>query len=230
MHATCQRMSGIGRLTQHNCQRLWLPLAILLWLASVVLSWRAFLTFDFTGDPAPIDSASAWWPHGSLLTLDNARPTVLFFMHPKCPCTRASLAELERLWVLRDERDLARSPRLVVVATVPRNASADWLTTDTLERVQQLQNTTVVIDPEGCEAKRFGAATSGTVMWFAASGRRLYSGGITASRGHEGGNVGLACLVELVRGRTTPTRGLPALGCPLCLPEPETSTHRLAGE
>jgi len=132
--------------------------------------------------------------------------------------------------VLRDEHDEYRSPRLIVVVTVPGDASDDWLATDTLRRAQNLAGAAVTIDSDGREAHRFGATTSGTVMWFAADGRRLYGGGITASRGHEGDNLGFACVAELLRGRSTPARGVPALGCGLCLPPTENPTKNLAGK
>ena len=56
-------------------------------------------------------------------------------------------------------------------------------------------------------------------MWFDAKGQRLYSGGITASRGHEGDSVGGDAVAALLRGEPTRTAGLPAFGCRLCLPE-----------
>src|SRR5262245_8637669 len=110
---------GISRSTELLRQRNPLTLAILLWLAAVALVWWSFLGFDYSGSAAPLNPVSAAWPANTGLTVVRDRPTVLFFMHPKCPCTRASVAELERLWMLRDDRNLQRSPRLVVVATVP---------------------------------------------------------------------------------------------------------------
>src|SRR5262245_7166738 len=100
MQATPRILSGFDRLTQAMHRGLWLPVAIFVWIAAIGLSWRAFLEYDFSGAWPALNVEGAWWPRDSRITLAQDRPTVLFFMHSKCPCTRASLAELERLWVL----------------------------------------------------------------------------------------------------------------------------------
>jgi hypothetical protein len=48
------------------------------------------------------------------------------------------------------------------------------------------------------EARRFHAATSGETFLFDASGKLLFQGGVTASRGHEGENIGRSTLTALV--------------------------------
>jgi hypothetical protein len=189
--------------------------AISAWVLAVGASWRQILLYEFnTAQDAP--RLCLEWPADSKLPRES-RSTVVVFIHPKCPCTRATLAELERLWVLRD-RDATRDTQLFVVATMPADASSDWFTTANIDRAQKLDGAKLIIDAGGREAHRFGAATSGTVMWFDSSGRRLYAGGITASRGHEGANVGSQCLEELIRGGIQASAGIPALGCRLCLP------------
>src|SRR4051812_25031914 len=47
------------------------------------------------------------WPMSAPISLDSGRPTLLVFAHPQCPCTRASLEELNRV--------LARAQSNVVV-------------------------------------------------------------------------------------------------------------------
>src|SRR2546422_10428791 len=37
------------------------------------------------------------WPPQAQITLDPQRATLLMFAHPRCPCSRASLGELNRL-------------------------------------------------------------------------------------------------------------------------------------
>lgn len=199
-------------------RKLWLPLAILAWAGAVGISWQMLLNYGFKSEPANPEATSLRWPSGTGLKIAPNRPTVLFFVHPRCPCTRASLAELERLWVLR-EAMASRSPQLIVVVTVPPDASPDWLTTRTVERASSLPGATLAMDPEGREAQRFGASTSGTVMWFDAEGDCRYAGGLTASRGHEGENLGRANLERLLRGGPRLAGSVPALGCRLCLPE-----------
>src|SRR5450432_1383954 len=39
----------------------------------------------------------ARWPAESRLALASDRPTLVLIAHPRCPCTRATMGELERL-------------------------------------------------------------------------------------------------------------------------------------
>jgi hypothetical protein len=209
-----EEQSGAG--TRRGRGSVCLGLAIAGWATAIGACWWKLAAYEFRLDAGPTAAVLAHWPSDTNLSRSAGRPAVLFFMHPKCPCTRASIAELERLLVL-DQRG-RHSPQLTVVVTVPANAAEDWLTTETVERARALANASIVIDRGGAEARRFGVATSGSVMWFDVKGRRLYAGGITASRGHEGDNAGRDALVGLLRGSREPAFGVPALGCRLCLP------------
>ena len=63
------------------------------------------------------------------------------------------------------------------------------------------------------EATRFGALTSGHVLLYGADAALLFSGGITASRGHVGENPGRSAIVTLLSGQR-PERGrTPTFGC-----------------
>jgi hypothetical protein len=196
----------------------WLVLAIAAWLAAIGFGWWTVSAYEFRHEPAAMAETFGRWPVGSKLTLADDRPTMLYFMHPKCPCTRASLAELERLWFVQQQHGAKRGPKLVIVVTAPADATVDWIASDTVVRARALEGALFCIDREGYEARRFGAATSGMVKWFDRAGTCLYSGGITASRGHEGNNVGREAVESLLAGATQPVVGLPAFGCRLCLP------------
>jgi hypothetical protein len=85
---------------------------------------------------------------------------------------------------------------------------------------------TAVADPDGEEAQRFGAATSGHVLLFDPAGELRFSGGITASRGHVGDNDGCDRLIRLLTAGVGAERpsgvGIPAVsrqplvyGCPI---------------
>jgi len=52
--------------------------------------------------------------------------------------------------------------------------------------VRQLSNVTIISDESGTLSDQFGAMTSGQTFAFDRAGRLRFSGGITASRGHEG--------------------------------------------
>jgi hypothetical protein len=192
--------------------------AIALWLCAVAAGWCWIDTHDFqTIAPAKKGIADRW-PGDSALVRHDGRATMVVFLHPKCPCSRASLHELEQLL---DSLDGATKtpPELIVDATVPVSADNGWYETDTLAFAQKLEGADVFVDRGGAEAARFGATTSGTVMMFDAAGKRCYAGGVTGSRGHEGANASRDCLEQLLRGNDHVAHEMPTFGCRLCLPD-----------
>ncbi len=68
------------------------------------------------------------------------------------------------------------------------------------------------------EAGRFGVKGSGHVLLYQPSGRLVFSGGITPSRGHEGDNPGRAAVISLVLQGRSPVNRTPVYGCPLLEP------------
>jgi hypothetical protein len=54
-------------------------------------------------------------------------------------------------------------------------------------------------DPGGVESIRFGATTSGQVVAYDPTGRLVFTGGLTASRGHEGESDGARLLETRLR-------------------------------
>jgi len=105
-------------------------------------------------------------------------------VHPRCPCTRASLAELARL--------LAKGPRgshLHFLVWRGATLPADWEKDGVNEIAARFPAATIYVDDNGREAARFGTATSGPIWSFMARIAVCCSAaGITESRGHEGGN------------------------------------------
>jgi len=152
--------------------------------------------------PGDRGTAPASWTGGDL-----ARPTLIVAAHPRCPCTRATLHELESILQ-------AAGPRVscVVLFTVPAAAGDGWMRSDVWK--QAALPVKVRADIDGREAGSLGARTSGHTFLFAADGRLLFSGGITASRGHVGPSTGRgAVLAQLDReGAAMET---PVFGCPL---------------
>jgi hypothetical protein len=65
------------------------------------------------------------------------------------------------------------------------------------------------------EAGRFGAETSGHTLLYGADGRLLFSGGITASRGHAGENAGESAIIALVNHQTPLRSQTLVFGCSL---------------
>lgn len=167
-------------------------------LVFAIAGWGFFVAmgvvalFVYKGRPGSDGRPSLAWPEGSTLVRASDRPTLLMFVHPDCPCTRASVEELA---VIVDRADV--SVRAVVVVMSPKGTEATG-SSGVVERAGSLPQVEVVFDADGVEAARFGAETSGHVLVFSEEGRRLYSGGITGSRGHQGDNAGRARVLALL--------------------------------
>jgi hypothetical protein len=69
------------------------------------------------------------------------------------------------------------------------------------------------VDNNGIGARRFGSSTSGQVMLY--NGQLLFSGGITASRGHSGENDGRSVIIALPTEGQAATNERPVFGCRL---------------
>jgi hypothetical protein len=131
-------------------------------------------------------------------------------VHPQCPCTRASVAELAH--VVAQVRDKAR---VFVLFYKPEGAGADWTNTDLHRAVTQIPGVTIVPDIDGKEAERFGAETSGHSFLFDRSGALLFNGGITASRGHAGDNLGETAIISAANSGATKQTHTLVFGCSL---------------
>jgi hypothetical protein len=191
---------------------------IVLWLVAIAAGWWCLADYSIAVN-APLDVAPVqYWPAQSTIARQHGESTLLLFLHPKCPCSQATLTELDRLLTSLKQSSV-RLPQLVVVSTVPIPANDSWLHTATTQRAEQLPNAKLFVDPAGREASRFGAATSGLVMLFDQNGMRKFAGGVTEARGHEGSNVGSELLTEILRGERVDSHEIPAFGCRLCLPK-----------
>jgi hypothetical protein len=155
--------------------------------------------------PAPIG-----WPADSQIPFDASRPTLLMFAHPRCPCARASLGELEVL--------LAQFPGQIsarVVFLKPTDTNTNWEKTDLWRKASSMPHVTVYTDNAGIEARRFHAETSGQTLLYDRSGTLQFQGGITLGRGHAGDNPGRGALQELLREGHSKLTETPVFGCSL---------------
>ena len=150
------------------------------------------------------------WPEGADRAWTAGRFGLVMFVHPRCPCTMASLRQLSR--VLADCRERIA---VQIIFTCPTDESDDWARSSLWRFASRLPDTTLRIDRGGVEAARFGAKTSGDTLLFDADGRLLFQGGVTAARGHEGDNIGGDSVVALVNGRVPAARSCPVFGCGL---------------
>src|SRR5262249_48877716 len=76
-------------------------------------------------DPGDPGAPPARWPAGAAGPLDGRRPRLLIFLHPRCPCSRASLGELAALLDRCGDRVAARA-----VVFRPRYGREGWFPPD----------------------------------------------------------------------------------------------------
>lgn len=191
-------------------QRLIWTAAALVWASGVVAGLTALMRYD--NRPGAAANAPAAWPSASPLARDVQGPTMVMLAHPRCDCTKASLAELAELMARAHQR-----PRTYVVFIRPALVGNDWADTPLWHEAAAIPGVQVVRDDRGDEARRFGAQTSGQIVVYGAGGQLLYSGGTTASRGKVGENLGrTAILTALDTG--VPQQSSPVFGCSMFAP------------
>ena len=186
--------------------------AVAAWCTAVVggLCWMS----DYAASPGPAAKAASRWPDGATIPRDTGLPTLVLFIHPQCPCTAATLEELDRLLGHVGDR-VATS----VLVYSDEALGPEWTRSSSWSRAQRIPRVRVVADPLGGEAALFGAATSGQACLYAPEGTLLFSGGLTPARGHEGDSLGGAALQSLILGVAAPPAA-PVFGCPLSSGEP----------
>jgi len=180
----------------------------ILWIAVVAAGFTALGRYKST--PADQDRPPARWPAESRIPGPAGRPTLLMFAHPRCPCTQATVSELGRLMAIMAGRVSA-----YVLMVEPEGVPADWARTGLADRVSTVPGVTLLRDEGGREAARFRALASGLTVLYSADGRRVFSGGITASRGHEGDSFGRRRLLAILDGRPIDRDESPVFGCTL---------------
>lgn len=173
--------------------RIRLPLLAATWLlvATLGLLWLA----DYDSKPGHPATPPSRWPSRVSLARNSSKPTLLMFLHPRCPCSRASLYELARL--PQSERDQLV---LQVVFAQPMEVAADWSHTDLWKNAVANRNVQVVIDQGGLLAQQFGAKTSGQVLIYDRHGTLRFDGGITPGRGHTGDSFGRSIVRAIAVG------------------------------
>jgi hypothetical protein len=163
---------------------------------------------EFT--PVKAEPSVTLFPTRSAVQLVSDKPTLVLFAHPQCPCTEASLHELVGLLAETQNR-----VSVTVVFTIPDGVPAGWEQGDLWNSATNIHGIRVIRDQGGQEAHRFDVKGSGHTLLYAPSGRLLFSGGITASRGHEGDNVGRSAIVSFILTGHAPVSHTPVFGCSL---------------
>jgi hypothetical protein len=192
---------------------------VVVWAAVVVAGVRWTLTYERT--PGPSGSSPDRWPSSSSLTRADRGFTLLMLAHPDCPCTRASLAELEKI-ITRTSKQVAA----FVLFSKPGTRREDVERSDLWRWAAALPGVTAVFDAGAAETARFRAYVSGHTLLYDEAGRLRFSGGITAVRGQQGDNAGVEAIVRLATGPDERRSTTPVFGCVLHDPDAGTLRER----
>jgi hypothetical protein len=189
---------------------MWLPLVLVALWGAIVIAGLALLS-QKANTPGTTAAPPRYWAGRSAVHLDSGRATLVMFVHPQCPCSRASVEELNALMAHR-----SRQIEAYVLFLQPEGVNPDWVRTDLWRSAAAIPGVRTVADEGGREAARFGARTSGQTLVYGPGGDLLFSGGITGARGHVGDNAGREAIESITETDTRrPKATTPVFGCSL---------------
>jgi hypothetical protein len=97
----------------------------------------------------------------------------------------------------------------------PTGVSQDWDKSDLWSKCAAMPGVSVRSDDRGVESANFNATVSGETLVYAPDGKLVFSGGITAARGHEGDNLGRSAIERAVNQDESTYATTPTFGCSL---------------
>jgi hypothetical protein len=180
------------------------------WL--VAAGWGMWRLGGYSLTPGAQGAAPADWPATATLARAPDRCTVVVALHPECPCSQATVEELDAIVAKAGNRLRVHALFVDVPGLpVPAERSELWA------RASRIAGAHVRKDSAGAEARRFGTHTSGETRLYGPDGRLRFRGGITVSRGHVGDNPGATAIVNFVlHPASTPAPVVtPVFGCAL---------------
>ncbi len=188
--------------------RLLIFLGLPLWLA--VIGAGSYCIVQYETTPAISDAPALTWPNNTSLIPQPDRANLVLAVHPRCPCTRATLDELAEL--------VANVPKRIAVHVLvyrPRVYEGDWERTEIWRNAAAIVGVEVKVDEDGVQAERFGAISSGHALLYDADCQLIFSGGLTDARGHAGDSVGRSAILALLDHSIPSRTRTPVYGCSL---------------
>lgn len=184
-----------------NRRLLSLTAVSLLWVTGIAWGFRAAWIHDTTAGVAAahaVSNSKTEWPQ------------LLVFIHPDCPCSRATLAELMRI-----KSDTGAKLQLTIYFVEPDGWVQDPATADLWDLAAAIPDAKIVTDSRAKFARMYDAHTSGQVLLFDAQGAVRFSGGVTIARGHAGDNAGSQIIITFVISGQISAASSPVYGCSL---------------
>jgi hypothetical protein len=187
-------------------------IVVVLWVAGIAAGFGALQRYSSKAGPAQAPDRRAEKHLASYR--HPGRAVLVMAIHPLCPCTDASLAELGDL--------LARSRGgcdAVLLQYHPSDGTPEW-PVDTTPRLLGGVKVPVVLDRGGEIASAIGAETSGHAVLVDAAGKVRFHGGLTIARSHRGRSPAQDAILEVLAGGHPTMTTAPVYGCTLeCAPE-----------
>jgi hypothetical protein len=183
-------------------------LSIPLWLMTFAFLYWPMM--DYENKPGELAQTTIDFPMRSRLKTDIDKNTIVVFFHPQCPCSQATLAELEVLMTR-----YGKKATTYALFLKPEGVSDQWVKTSLFKDASAIEGVTTIIDDNGTEARLFGSKTSGQLLVYDRTRHLVYSGGITEKRGHIGDNDGLDTALASLSCKQSNVGSKTVYGCPL---------------
>jgi len=182
---------------------------------AVALGWYQLFTFSST--PGAQLAAPAHWPREIPLPSASQVSLLLVFIHPRCSCTPATLQQLGQI-LSSTHTTVPAAVQIALVVYRSQTVNPDTYPA-TFEPAKFLHTPAQILpDPNGLLARRFGAATSGEIVLYAADGHLLFQGGITPMRSQTGRSAGAEALRNALATGATQRKAASVFGCPIFFP------------
>jgi len=181
-----------------------------IWACLVGFCYYALIAYSAVSGSQMQNSDLKFWPRNCNLARNKGRFTLLTFIHPYCPCSRASINELNKI-MTRTHHNMDCQ----VVFLKPSTLGANWEKSNLWQMTLQIPNCDRISDVDGLLAKSFNASTSGQTFLYDPDGKLVFSGGVTTSRGHEGDSPGSIAIENLSSTKKAKTSCSQVFGCPL---------------
>lgn len=175
---------------------------------AAAIGWGGYTLTDYANRPGSQGAI----PHDlTFLDFVNSSPlqgTLILSVHPHCPCTVATVRELSRL-----RSRFSRPVTIISYIYCPTTEADAWTNSSITETLRRIPGAALVIDRGGASMHELGTRTSGQVLYYDQSGKLVFSGGITSSRGHEGMCPAATDLLQRINGDEDSYVRWPVFGC-----------------
>ena len=183
---------------------------IMAWISAIAVG--TFALWQYDSEPGPAGHRNPTLASQARSELDEPnRFKICVFLHPRCPCSVATVRELERMLSL-----IAKPIDVHAYLYCPRSETESWTKVGAGEVVRKIPGMNVTIDWDADLARQLGVETSGHLLVYSPSSELGFTGGITTSRGHEGDSAGKLHILSIINnGVKTGVLDEPVYGCPL---------------